>query len=142
MNTKKYIIIITVVLVLVGSVFWMLRKKTNEPLKVLDNQVEQAAVKLEIEKKNDIEVMKRLDIALDIARETDKDLDGLSNEEEKKLGTNPESSDTDSDGILDGDEIQSYHTDPLKADTDGDGYKDGYEVERGYSPIGPGKLIK
>lgn len=71
---------------------------------------------------------------------TDADLDGLSDEQEKKLGTDANKADTDNDGILDPDEINIYHSDPLKADTDGDGYKDGYEVGRGFSPIGKGKL--
>lgn len=69
------------------------------------------------------------------AAETDSDLDGLSNEEEKKLGTSPDSADTDSDGILDFDEIKTRKTNPLKADTDGDGKTDGYEVRRGMNPL-------
>jgi hypothetical protein len=44
----------------------------------------------------------------------DSDQDGLSNEEEKTYGTNPE-----------------------KADTDGDGYSDGIEVRSGYDPLKP-----
>ncbi len=44
----------------------------------------------------------------------DTDHDGLSNEEEKTLGT-----------------------DPNNADTDGDGYSDGVEVESGYNPLKP-----
>ncbi len=47
----------------------------------------------------------------------DIDGDGLSNEEEKKLGT-----------------------DPLNIDTDGDGYNDKEEVDHGYNPRGPGRL--
>lgn len=79
----------------------------------------------------------------------DTDQDGLSDAEEKKLGTNPRSKDTDQDGINDGDEIKMkldpknldtdgdllydggelvYGTDPLNKDTDGDGLLDGQEV--------------
>lgn len=36
--------------------------------------------------------------------------------------------DTDSDGLLDDDEINLYHTSPFLADTDGDGFSDGVEV--------------
>lgn len=140
MNNKKYIIIIVVV-ALVGVVFLIFRKKINLPQKNTSTPTEQVAVKLNEEKKN-VEIMKALDVSLDKARQTDKDLDGLSDEEEKKLGTKPDNSDTDGDGLMDSDEVKFYHTDPLKADTDGDGYKDGYEVERGYSPTGPGKLKK
>lgn len=42
----------------------------------------------------------------------DKDQDGLKNEEEKKLGTDPENPDTDGDKILDGIEVKSGY-DPL-----------------------------
>lgn len=72
--------------------------------------------------------------------ETDQDLDGLLDAEEKKYGTNPARVDTDGDGILDKDEIAVYRTNPLKADTDGDKIKDGDEVRRGLNPNGPGKL--
>jgi outer membrane protein OmpA-like peptidoglycan-associated protein len=58
----------------------------------------------------------------------DPDHDGLSNKEEKKLGTNPKLADTDGDGLSDGDEVLTYKTDPLKPDTDGDGLSDGDEV--------------
>jgi outer membrane protein OmpA-like peptidoglycan-associated protein len=58
----------------------------------------------------------------------DDDKDGLTNDEEEKLGTDPNNPDTDGDGLSDGDEVKTYHTDPLKADTDGDGLKDGDEV--------------
>jgi hypothetical protein len=69
----------------------------------------------------------------------DADLDGLSNEEEKTLGTDPNNADTDADGVLDASE-KTYKTDPLKADTDGDGYNDGIEIKKGFNPAGPGKL--
>ena len=72
--------------------------------------------------------------------ETDKDLDGLTDAEEKKYGTDPAKADTDGDGILDKDEIAIYRSNPLKADTDGDGVKDGAEVRRGLNPNGAGKL--
>lgn len=42
----------------------------------------------------------------------DKDQDGLKNEEEKKLGTDPDNPDTDGDKILDGIEVKSGY-DPL-----------------------------
>jgi outer membrane protein OmpA-like peptidoglycan-associated protein len=58
----------------------------------------------------------------------DDDMDGLTNGEEKKLGTNPENADTDGDGLKDGEEVNTTMTDPLKADTDGDGLNDGAEV--------------
>ena len=71
----------------------------------------------------------------------DKDRDGLTDDEEATLGTNPAVADTDGDGLSDYDEVKVYETDPRKPDTDGDGSTDGIEVEKGYNPKGPGKLL-
>ncbi len=69
----------------------------------------------------------------------DLDNDGLSNESEIKLKTDPKNPDTDHDGLSDGDEVNRYKTDPLKADTDGDGISDGDEVKAGSDPLSKGK---
>ncbi|MCU9520063.1 YPDG domain-containing protein, partial [Corynebacterium sp. ES2794-CONJ1] len=74
----------------------------------------------------------------------DSDGDGLSDEKEQQIGTNPDKADTDGDGINDGDEINGSknpfkdqkhdpagepgNTDPLNPDTDGDGINDGAEI--------------
>ena len=76
----------------------------------------------------------------------DSDDDGLPDDKEKELGTDPNKADTDGDGINDGDEVDGSKnpfdkdgnkvkpgekgapTDPKKADTDGDGTNDGDEV--------------
>jgi len=58
----------------------------------------------------------------------DIDGDGLSNFDELRLGTSINSSDTDSDGLSDGLEVNTFKTDPLVVDTDGDGLDDGSEV--------------
>lgn len=71
----------------------------------------------------------------------DFDFDGLTNEEEKSLGTDPTKADSDNDGLLDKEEIKIYQTDPLNPDTDGDGHQDGIEVKKGYDPKGRGKLF-
>ncbi len=71
----------------------------------------------------------------------DSDLDGLSDEEEKKIGTDPFRADTDNDGLFDNEEVNIYKTNPLIKDTDMDGYIDGVEVRAGYNPKGPGKLF-
>lgn len=65
----------------------------------------------------------------------DEDIDGLSNQEEKKYGTDPANPDTDGDGLLDKDEVFMYRTNPLISDTDGDGLSDGYEADRGTNPL-------
>jgi Bacterial TSP3 repeat len=48
--------------------------------------------------------------------------------------------DADGDGLYDDYEIE-IGTDPLIRDTDGDGYSDGLEVSYGYNPRGSGRLI-
>ena len=58
----------------------------------------------------------------------DLDGDGLKNDEEKSIGTDPLNPDTDGDGLRDGEEVRTYKTNPLNPDTDGDGLKDGEEV--------------
>jgi len=58
----------------------------------------------------------------------DLDNDGLTNIEEYVYNTTPNNPDSDSDGLIDGDEVNTYSTNPLKSDTDGDGLSDGDEV--------------
>ena len=72
----------------------------------------------------------------------DKDSDGLTNCEELAIGTDPLDSDTDDDGLLDGEEVNGisspkaalalakgpFFTDPLDPDTDDDGCTDGAEL--------------
>jgi len=58
----------------------------------------------------------------------DLDSDGLTNLEEGQHGTDPFDSDTDDDGLLDGEEVHNYGTIPTNPDTDGDGLIDGEEI--------------
>lgn len=58
----------------------------------------------------------------------DSDGDGLMDDEEAKLGTDPFNKDTDGDGLSDGDEVKVYKTNPLNPDSDFDGLNDGQEV--------------
>lgn len=60
----------------------------------------------------------------------DPDGDGLTNRQEKELGTDRKNRDTDGDGLSDGDEVMVHKTNPLVADTDGDGLNDGQEVNQ------------
>lgn len=59
----------------------------------------------------------------------DTDGDGLSDDMERELGTDPKSRDSDRDGIDDRTEIRLLRTDPLAADTDGDRLSDREEFE-------------
>jgi hypothetical protein len=70
----------------------------------------------------------------------DSDGDGLLDQEEAEIGTNPLNPDSDSDGLNDALEIKVYATDPLDSDSDHDTYLDGAEVQSGYNPNGAGKL--
>ena len=79
------------------------------------------------------------------ADEYDADGDGLSHSVEIALGLDPYLTDTDGDGVLDGDEdndndgLSNYEevmlgTNPLERDSDGDGFDDGYESGYGSDP--------
>ncbi|PVZ66760.1 carboxypeptidase regulatory-like domain-containing protein [Pelagibaculum spongiae] len=67
----------------------------------------------------------------------DDDQDGLSNEQEIELGTDPAIADTDEDGLQDGVEVNEFNTNPLLADTDGDGISDSIEVNLSLDPNDP-----
>ena len=64
------------------------------------------------------------------AGSSDNDMDGLTKREENEIGTDPDNSDSDGDGLKDGVEVKKYFTNPLNPDTDGDGLKDGDEVNK------------
>ena len=65
---------------------------------------------------------------------SDCDADGLGNDMEANLGTDPNNADTDGDGLTDGEEV-NLGTDPVTADSDGDGITDGQEVTNGTNPL-------
>ena len=60
----------------------------------------------------------------------DADKDGLEDELELKIGTDPDEIDTDADGLADYDEYCKYRTDATRADSDGDGKIDSDWNER------------
>lgn len=65
----------------------------------------------------------------------DSDGDGLTDEQEYTVGTDPYNWDSDADALSDGDEVLLYFTDPLSRDTDGGGLFDGFEVDNGLDPL-------
>ena len=73
-------------------------------------------------------------LSLEHGASGDPDNDGLTNAEELFYGTDPRVSDSDGDGLSDGDEVHVYGTDPMNWDTDGNGYADGAEVAAGTDP--------
>ena len=62
------------------------------------------------------------------ALNADPDEDGLTNLEEYQQGANPTNTDTNGDGLSDGDEVHIYLTAPTRADTDADGLTDYEEL--------------
>ncbi|HJW69776.1 MAG TPA: hypothetical protein VJ829_10500 [Candidatus Binatia bacterium] len=58
---------------------------------------------------------------------TDSDGDGIPDGDEIAMGLDPDNPDTDGDGLTDGQEIHGC-TDPKNPDVDNDGYGDGVEV--------------
>jgi hypothetical protein len=66
----------------------------------------------------------------------DTDDDGLNDSDEVDLGTDPTDPDTDDDGLNDGDEV-NLGTDPTDPDTDDDGLNDGDEINVGSDPFDP-----
>ena len=65
----------------------------------------------------------------------DSDGDQLDNVAELGLGTNPLDSDSDGDGLDDGEEVNTYLTDPLDSDSDDDTLSDGDEISAGTDPL-------
>ena len=57
-------------------------------------------------------------VSLTVPALNDSDGDGLSDDEEATLGTDPNNPDSDGDGLSDGEEVNTYGTDPLVADAD------------------------
>jgi hypothetical protein len=72
----------------------------------------------------------------------DPDGDGLTTDQESALGTDPLKSDTDGDGLTDGDEVNVYHTNPLMTDSDSDGALDGQEIAAGTLANDPDSSFK
>jgi outer membrane protein OmpA-like peptidoglycan-associated protein len=68
------------------------------------------------------------DLRVTGAGDLDSDGDGLTDAEERQLGTDPFNPDTDGDGLSDWEEVRIYGTDPLNPDSDYDGLTDGAEV--------------
>jgi hypothetical protein len=75
--------------------------------------------------------------APEAAEAGDSDGDGLPDEVEASLGTDPFDTDTDDDGLSDGDEYYVHQTGTRNPDSDGDGILDGDEITNGTNPNDP-----
>jgi hypothetical protein len=70
----------------------------------------------------------------------DPDGDGLTNDEEDDIGTNPNDPDSDDDGLGDGIEVRGDNpTNPLDPDSDDDGLLDGIEDDNRDGGLDPGE---
>ncbi len=68
----------------------------------------------------------------------DEEPDGLTNFEEWQNLSLPIVADSDSDGLEDGEEVNTHSTSPTNSDTDNDGYNDQFEVDNlvsGFDPL-------
>jgi hypothetical protein len=63
-----------------------------------------------------------------VASAEDADADNYADAAELEIGLDPSNSDTDGDGVADGDEATIYFTDPFTRDSDGDSLSDGEEL--------------
>jgi thiol-disulfide isomerase/thioredoxin len=70
----------------------------------------------------------------------DSDGDGLVDDDEADLGTDPDNVDSDGDTIEDGAEVDQG-LDPLLVDTDGDAYQDNWEITEGTNPLDINSVI-
>lgn len=68
------------------------------------------------------------------ATQNDSDGDGLSDQKETDIGTDPSKPDTDNDGLSDGKEMD-LGTNPVAKDTDADGVADKKEIEKDTDPV-------
>lgn len=155
-GAKKFIIIAIIVVVIIAVVFGIWYWFSTKTVSSLDTIEE--GENLIIEEETEIKVSPTTGINSPVIpgvtetetnlpqenmpADLDTDGDGLTDEEEAELRTNPDKVDTDDDGLFDKEEVRVYKTDPRNPDTDGDGYLDGAEVKSGYNPRGPGKLLQ
>lgn len=78
---------------------------------------------------NDVFATLGLGLSYYIFGSLDCDEDGLTDSEERQIGTDPCNADTDGDSLTDLEEVRTYSTDPTRADTDGDGLNDYQELK-------------
>lgn len=68
---------------------------------------------------------------LETLKSKDSEIPGMTKYDKLMAGLNPDSDDTDNDGLTDNDELNKYNSDPTKKSTAGDFYSDKYKVDNG-----------
>ncbi|PIY93449.1 MAG: hypothetical protein COY69_01530 [Candidatus Magasanikbacteria bacterium CG_4_10_14_0_8_um_filter_32_14] len=136
---KKIIYIITTIILVLGivssAVFFYNKYKIPKSVENISDEVNKiSSESTSTEQIQLIELPMKPEVDPEWYK-TDKDGDGISDDEEDKLGTNKWESDSDGDDISDKLEIEKYQTNPTNPDTDGDGYRDGVEIMGGYDPL-------
>jgi|GEM_PF-1559142 len=110
-----------------GITIFIKNEASNSTTASSVDENEAEAAKEEIREENQTETAKKHDddsddsnktIAGKLSKNIDSDQDGISDEDEKRIGTDPNSADTDKDGYMDGDEVKNGY-DPLKSAKDG-----------------------
>lgn len=128
-------IVIIIAIIVVIIVIKTREKSVVETPVTIEDQTTQVSTTPPVVRATSTPATEAFDRRLKAEYEIDRDLDGITNEEEARLKTNPDNPDSDGDGILDNDEITIYKTNPLKADTDNDGVSDGREATLGRDPL-------
>ena len=125
-------IIIIIIILLLGFSLWFVFSKIKEKASdTTETPVQQS------EQEELTEIPVDLEESEEDEETLDSDHDGLTNAEERELGTKTNSLDSDQDGLFDKEEVKIYLTDPLNPDTDNDGILDGEEVRKGSDPKDP-----
>lgn len=148
------VVLVAIVAVGVGYSLWRSSKSNTavlppspastageEPLPPVNTAVEQPAVTVPAVEEPVAPAVEQPAVIQPLIN-TDTDGDGLSDQEEKSLGTDATLQDTDTDGLTDYEEVVLWKTNPLLPDTDGDTFSDGTEVKNGFNPLGAGKLLQ
>ena len=121
---KKYLIILIVVLAVLGVFLLLSTKKQKIGIPEEKKAEEETEIKTIPAEQSGLGAPINLAIPkTEGEAPQDSDQDGLSDEQEKELGTDPNNWDTDGDGLGDAEEIK-YGFDPLKKDSNDDGIND------------------
>jgi len=121
---KKYLIILIVVLAVLGVFLLLSTKKQKIGIPEEEKAEEEIEIKTIPSEQSGLGAPINLAIPkTEGEAPQDSDQDGLSDEQEKELGTDPNNWDTDGDGLGDAEEIK-YGFDPLKKDSNDDGIND------------------